>query len=75
MSELVGRYPREREASLIERLQQTLALAAVVRDNFRSIRGESLMIGAEWSPTIESLLAHMEIDLDWLQKEFKQIGG
>jgi hypothetical protein len=71
----VARFPQAEADNLVERLRHTLALAAVVHENFRQIRGESLSIGVEWSSTVESLLAHMEIDLSWLQKEFKQIGG
>ncbi len=71
----VGRFPEERAEALLEKFQQSLALAAVVSTNLKEVRVESLMLGIEWSSNVESLLAHLEIDLDWLQKEFKQIRG
>lgn len=75
MSKLMGSFPIERYDQLLNKFQQTLALTEVVKNNYQEIRRESLTLGAEWSSNVESLLAHLEIDLDWLQKEFKQIRG
>lgn len=63
------------EADLVDRLGKALALAKIVEQEFKSIRLRSLMIGADWGSTTESLLAHLELDLDWLQKEFGRIWG
>lgn len=73
--QLVGAFPAQRYDKLLLKFQQTLALTKVVKNSFQEIRRESLALGVEWSSNVESLLAHLEIDLDWLQKEFKQIRG
>lgn len=61
--------------NLVDRMSKALALAKVVEEEFKEIRRESLMIGVEWSSSVESLLAHLELDLDWLRKEFSQVRG
>ena len=60
---------------LVDKMNKALALAKVVESEFKEIRRESLMLGVEWSSNVESLLAHLELDLHWLQKEFQRSRG
>lgn len=71
----MGSFPQTEYDQMVAKFQQTLALTAIVTKNLREIRHDSLMLGVEWSSNVESLLAHLEIDLDWLQREFKKIRG
>lgn len=67
------RYDQAADDDLVERLRKNIALARVVQAEFNAIRRHTLWV--RWGATTESLLAHLEIDLQYLQQEFEQIRG
>lgn len=70
-----GVYPQHREDDLVMRLKRSVHVAGALSRELKEIRNQSLMLGVEWSSSLESLLAHMEIDLDWLGAEVKKLMG
>lgn len=75
VSKAIGEYPKAEEDGLVTRLAKALVLTELLTKEYQEIRNKSLMLGADWSSTLESLLAHMEIDLDWLRRETKKLMG
>jgi len=68
-----AKYDQAADDNLVERLGKALALAKVLQAEFNAIRRHTLWV--KWGATTESLLAHLEIDLQYLQQEFEQIRG
>lgn len=63
------------EEEVLGRLERAIAMSKVVVEEYKTVRLRILMLGIECPSSVESLLAHIEIDLDFLSKEFKQIRG
>lgn len=72
---IIGVYPQQQEDDLVMRLKRSVHVAGALSRELKEIRNQSLMLGVEWSSSLESLLAHMEIDLDWLGAEVKKLMG
>jgi hypothetical protein len=70
-----ARFPQHEEDDLIGKLKRNIALMNLLEKDFKQIRGASLMLGVEWGATLESLLAHLEIDLRYIEAEVKKITG
>jgi hypothetical protein len=64
-----------KEIDLLNRLTRAVALSATLQAEFQTLRNISLSLGISWGGPLESLLAHMEIDLKYLGAEIKEMTG
>lgn len=64
-----------KEVDLLERLNRAVALSEVLEKEFGTIRSISLSLGISWGAPLESLLAHLAIDLRYLGAEIKEMTG
>lgn len=68
-----GLDPDAAAANLVERMQDSIMLLESMENDVMTINNDANALGIPWSPNVESLLAHLSIDLRYLRAELSRI--
>lgn len=65
----------ESPRKLLQRLEGAHMMATALAEEFTIIRNTANALGIPWSRSLESMIAHLSIDLNYLRAEIEDMRG